>query len=170
MKKDKFKRFLKRNCIKIPFYAAAILGLGLVSNLERPQEPQTDFNIPVGVYEVFATEQPEMGVQEPKTAQEMIVDACAEYGISHEIPMAIAKLETGHFTSRAFLEGNNVGGMSIDEVPLSFDTLEEGVDAFVGTLARWYFAKGLDTPEEIGQKYCPSSETWAEVVKELMKG
>lgn len=169
MKKDKFKRFLKRNCIKIPFYAAVILGLGLVSNLERPQEPQTDFNIPVGVYEVFATEQPEMGVQGPKTAQEMIVDACAEYGISHEIPMAIAKLETGHFTSKAFKEGNNVGGMSIDEVPISYGSIEEGVDAFVKNLAENYFGEGLNTPEKMGKKYCPINEAeWVQQVRGLM--
>lgn len=100
--------------------------------------------------------------------EEMIQLACEEYGIEHEIPLAIAKLETGHFTSRAYTEGNNVGGLSVDEVPIEYDSLDEGVDAFVGNLAENYFAEGLDTPEKIQPKYCPVNPDWADIVKALL--
>lgn len=166
MKKNRFTRFLKRNCINIPFYLAVFGLMGWASNLDRTLGPQQDFKIPAGCYAVWAEEPEEENVP---TVQEMIVAACEDYGIDHKIPIAIAKLETGHFTSRAFLEGNNVGGMSIDEVPMSFDTLEAGVDAFVSNLAENYIAEGYDTVEEIAAKYCPSnSKEWAEVVRGLM--
>ena len=106
---------------------------------------------------------------EELTAEEQIALKCDEYGIPSEIPLAIARLETGHFTSRAYKEGNNVGGLSVDEVPLEYDSLDEGVDAFVGNLAENYFAEGLTTPEEIGKKYCPlQKEHWVNVVNQLI--
>lgn len=106
---------------------------------------------------------------EELTVEEQIALKCDEYDIPSEIPLAIAKLETGHFTSRAYKEGNNVGGLSVDEVPLEYDSLDEGVDAFVSNLAENYFAEGLTTPEEIGKKYCPTNENWAEIVNEIME-
>lgn len=118
----------------------------------------------------------ETGDFEPETAdewtsldiEEMIQATCEEYGIDHELPLAIAKLETGHFTSRAYTEGNNVGGLSVDEVPLEYESLDEGVDAFIRLLAENYFAEGLTTLEAIGQKYCPVNPEWAEIVRGLM--
>ena len=103
------------------------------------------------------------------TVEEQIALKCDEYGIPSEIPLAIARLETGHFKSRAYKEGNNVGGLSVDEVPLEYDSLDEGVDAFVGNLAENYFAEGLTTPEEIGKKYCPANSEWAEIVNEIIE-
>ena len=103
------------------------------------------------------------------TVEEQIALKCDEYGIPSEIPLAIARLETGRFTSRAYKEGNNVGGLSVDEVPIEYDSLDEGVDAFVGNLAENYFKEGLTTPEEIGKKYCPANENWADVINEIME-
>jgi hypothetical protein len=104
------------------------------------------------------------------SVQEMIILACDWYGIEPDIPLAIARLETGNFTSRAFAECNNVGGMSIDEEPITYDSLEDGVDAFVGNLARNYFGKGFDDVEKISKKYCPvNAEAWAEAVQELIR-
>ena len=122
----------------------------------KPSEPQNDD------LSEFNEEVKEL------TVEEQIELKCDEYDIPSDIPLAIARLETGHFTSRAYKEGNNVGGMSIDEQPISYETLEEGVEAFVENLAENYFEEGLDTPEKIGKKYCPANEQWAEIVKELM--
>ena len=109
------------------------------------------------------------GKEKAKTPQEMIEEACEKYGVDSELAVAIARLETGHFTSEAFLKGNNVGGLSENEIPLSFETIEEGVDRFISNLARNYFAKGLTTPEEISGKYCPGNAgSWAEQVRALM--
>jgi len=100
---------------------------------------------------------------------EKIAVTCDKYGIPSDIVLAIARLETGHFKSRAFTEYNNPGGMSIREVPIKYDTIEEGVEAFVGNLAKNYFAKGLTTPEAIGKKYCPVNyDHWVNIVTQLM--
>lgn len=104
------------------------------------------------------------------TIEERIALACDEYDISYgyDIVLAIARLETGWFKSDAYIYGNNPGGLSVNEVPIYFDTIEEGVDRFVSNLALNYFGIGLTTPELIGQKYCPVNPGWAELVRELM--
>lgn len=101
--------------------------------------------------------------------EDRIVMACEKYDIPWEIPLAIARLETGWFTSNAYVNKNNPGGLSRNEVPISFDTIEEGVEAFISNLAENYFAIGLDTPEEIGKKYCPVNPEWASLVRDLME-
>ncbi|NCE98439.1 glucosaminidase domain-containing protein [Emergencia sp. 1XD21-10] len=99
----------------------------------------------------------------------MIIVACQYYGVDSDIALAIARLETGNFTSAAFTECNNVGGMSIDEVPIVYRSLEDGVDDFVQNLAKNYFGKGYDTVEKIGKKYCPVNPNWAREVKKIME-
>ena len=103
------------------------------------------------------------------TIEERIIAACEKYDIPWEIPLAIARLETGWFKSNAYINGNNPGGMSRNEKPIYYDTIEEGVEAFISNLANNYFAIGLDTPEEIGKKYCPVNPEWASLVRQLME-
>lgn len=97
-----------------------------------------------------------------------IIEACNRYGIDSSIVLAIARLETGNFTSHAYLVGNNPGGMSANEVPITYSSIEQGVEAMVSNLANNYFAVGLTTPELIGQKYCPVNPNWANMVRSLM--
>lgn len=132
-------------------------------------EPQGDEK--QKVKEVYAAEK-----EMPKTenvalsVEDMICMECDKYGIDAELAVAIAKMETGHFTSDAYTAGNNVGGMSIDEVPMTFKSLERGVEAFVKNLYYNYYQQGLDTVDEISEKYCPiNQEQWADTVKELME-
>ena len=100
--------------------------------------------------------------------EELIQNSCEKYGVPYDLTLAIARLETGWFRSYAYIYRNNPGGLSVNEVPITFDSIEEGVDAFVGNLSKNYFAIGLDTPELIGQKYCPVNPEWAMMVRELM--
>lgn len=102
------------------------------------------------------------------TVEDMITTEADNAGVDPELALAIAKLETGHFTSDAYLTGNNVGGMSVNEVPMSFSTLEEGVTAYIECL-KTYYAAGLTTPEEIGKHWCPVSPEWAATVETLMR-
>ena len=165
----KIVRFLKRNCLRIPAAMLVVAMLVTISHFcdEKPGQPENGEKVPVMT--VYADEE-ESEYEYVPSVQEMIMMACEEYGIDHEIAMAIVKLETGHFTSEAFLKGNNVGGLSDKEVPRTYSTIEEGVNEFVENLARNYFAKGLTTPEEIGEKYCPiNAEAWADTVKKLME-
>lgn len=105
------------------------------------------------------------------TVEEMICMECDKYGVDAELAVAIARLETGNFTSAAYTEGNNVGGLSHDEEPIAFKDLERGVEAFVMNLYHNYYEQGMDTVEEIAPKYCPlNADHWAEVVTEIMEG
>ena len=100
--------------------------------------------------------------------EEKIRVKCEEYGVDFEIALAIARHETGWFKSNAFKYRNNPGGLSRNEEPIYFETIEEGVDAFVRCLYRGYFSQGLDTPEEIGRKYCPVDPNWASKIRAMM--
>lgn len=102
------------------------------------------------------------------TIESKIVEACNRYGIDSSIVLGIARLETGNFTSYAYLVGNNPGGMSVNEVPITYSSIEEGVEAMVSNLAHNYFAIGLTTPELISQKYCPVNPNWANMVRSLI--
>lgn len=119
-------------------------------------------------------EEPEEVSKEPATepeltVQEQIEMECEKCGVDAGIAVAIARVETGHFTSQAFTEGNNVGGMSVNERPIAFDTLDDGVTAFVDCLA-WYQADGLETVEEIGKRWCPANyEAWVSLVNQMME-
>lgn len=108
-------------------------------------------------------------VEQMLNIEDRIVFACDRYGIPWEIPLAIARLETGWFKSNAYINGNNPGGMSRNEKPIKYDTIEEGVEAFVSNLANNYFAIGLDTPEEIGKKYCPINPKWPSLIRQMME-
>lgn len=83
------------------------------------------------------------------------------YGIDYKMAIAIAKHETGNYTSNAYLNKNNVGGMMFwDNITkssklITYDNLDIGVDAFVSNLKRNYYDLGLDTIEEIQKKYAP---------------
>lgn len=136
---------------------------------EEKQIEEIDNDIPEKVLEEPIVEQIEPE-PEPKelTIEDKISLACNQYGVSFDIALAIARLETGNFTSHAYKYKNNPGGLSINEKPMSFSTIEEGVNAFVGNLSKNYIQKGLTTVEAIGKKYCPSNPKWAKLVRSLM--
>lgn len=103
------------------------------------------------------------------TVQDQIIMACEEAGVNPEIAVAIARVETGHFASKAFTKLHNVGGLSVNEEPIAYESLEEGIAAFVNCLA-WYQEDGLVTVEEIGKRWCPDNyEAWVSLVKKIME-
>ena len=110
-----------------------------------------------------------MGLKSTNCIEFKIYKACEKYHVPFSIVLAIARLETGWFTSDAYLYRNNPGGLSRNETPLSFSSKDVGVDRFVKNLKENYFDEGLDTPYEIGQKYCPVNPDWASMVSRLME-
>ena len=86
-----------------------------------------------------------------------------------KIPVAIARHECGYkdnqYLSNAFKNKNNVGGMMYYDTTtkssylMTFDTIDEGIEAFVSNLKRNYFNMGLDTIEKIQPKYAPANAT-----------
>lgn len=111
----------------------------------------------------------ELKISDGETIEEKLAIACDIYDVPYDIILAIARLETGWFSSDAYIYGNNPGGMSVNEVPIVYSSLDEGVEAMVSNLSENYFAIGLDTPEKIGSKYCPINPDWPVVVRELME-
>lgn len=119
-----------------------------------PEEPEEE---PI-------TEEPE-----ELTTEELIISEAKAARVDPSLAVAISRLETGHWTSYAYTYHNNVGGLSDNEVPRSYATVEDGVKAFVNCLVS-YWEKGLTTPELMEPVYCPPAEpgTWAAKVRSLM--
>lgn len=96
--------------------------------------------------------------------------AANAYGLDWKLVYAIARLETGNFTSGLFINGNNPGGMRTSDGWLSYRTQSEGIIEMTRLIKYSYWNKGLQTPEEIGKKYCPSTaDDWAKKVRSIMK-
>lgn len=180
------KRHLRKeikDCLKLSLTGAAIAGCLTISLAvcgidisEAPKLGSEEFTTVMAMEEKSvktksktATPVEELKPVKESTIEERIREACEGYGIPSELPLAISVLETGWWSSDAYVYGNNPGGMSINEVPIVYDSIDEGVDAFVSNLADNYFGMGLDTPEEIGAKYCPVDPEWGSKVTAIME-
>lgn len=87
-----------------------------------------------------------------------IAEKGQELGLNEEqilISIAISKWETGNYTSSAFLNKNNFGGVMCNSGLRSYSSQEEGLIHFLTNLKNNYFDIGLTTIETIGSKYCP---------------
>lgn len=69
--------------------------------------------------------------------------------------IAISRHETGNWTSSAFKNKNNFGGIMGANGLKSYNTFDDGLEAFVSLLKNRYFNKGLTTIEKIQPVYCP---------------
>jgi len=96
----------------------------------------------------------------------LIEAECMKLGIDEETAIAIARLETGHYTSRLFTESNNFGGMGDGNRYYTYETPQDGAKAFV-KMIKSYADKGMDTPKKMQKAYCPNNEAWADMVEEL---
>lgn len=105
-------------------------------------------------------------------AKEVIEDKCQydsvtckikeiadNYGLDWKLAVAISKHETGVYTSYAFKQLNNVGGMMYwngkGTSLRSYNSLEDGIDAFVRNLKYNYIDLGLISIAQIQKKYAP---------------
>lgn len=155
----------------------------LVENVSREteqveQEPtQEDIAENTEPIEIWIPEEPEDNIVELTpleqiaaggSMEEKIKIACNIYGADYDITLAIGRYETGWWSSYACIVKNNPGGMSRNEVPIWYDTIDEGIDAWVQNLANNYFAIGLDTPEKIAEKYCPDNSGYASYLRKMM--
>lgn len=93
--------------------------------------------------------------------------AAKEYEIDYKLLFAIAKLETGNFTSSLWINNNNPGGMRAKDW-LSFNSQFEGIMAMAHNIRNNYYNLGMDTPELMESKYCPDSASWAIKVRNIM--
>jgi len=77
------------------------------------------------------------------------------------LAISISRHETGNWTSKAFNDKNNFGGIMCNHATeiKRYSTYQEGLEDFLRVLKTYYFEMGLNTIEEIGAKYCPIGAT-----------
>ncbi len=92
---------------------------------------------------------------------DIIADFSLKKGVDPLVATSIILEETGCTWNCSSLvkNNNNVGGMRAYSGYLKFDTLEEGIEAFISNLSNNYYQKGLNTPELINTKYA-SNPNW----------
>ena len=120
--------------------------------------------------EIYQAEIQELSNQE-YSLKEMFQVAAEVYDIDFDMLYAIARLETGNFTSNLFVNNNNPGGIKdfySKSGWASYETQFQGIMEMARLLKRDYIDCGLTTPETIGPKYCPGSESWIRQVRDLM--
>lgn len=111
-------------------------------------------NIPLN----FNVEEPKEEICNFDSTSCKIVENAKKIGLNEEqtlISIAISKWETGNYTSSAFKNKNNVGGMMCSSGLIYYNNLDDGINAFLNNLKNNYFDIGLDTLEKIQPKYCP---------------
>lgn len=158
MKRAQNTSLLKPISVLVILLAIAI-ALNMKSPSVKPGKVTTELII-VGIdYQPF----------EINTYDDMIEYWCMVYDVDSNLATAIARLETGHYTSEVFTECNNFGGMIGSKGFMKFRNSMEGCEAFVGMLKYGYIDQGLDTPEKMQPKYCPVNPQWSTLVRRLMK-
>lgn len=80
-----------------------------------------------------------------------------DYGVDWKLAVAISMHETWDYTSYIFKHQNNVGGMwnGMKGEFYSYDTLDEGIEAYISNLKNNYYDEGRTTIETIQPKYAP---------------
>ena len=103
---------------------------------------------------------------------ELFVSKSLELGVDPYLAVAIMLHETGCMwdCSNLVKKCNNVGGMKSGTYCTGssygkFDTLEDGIIAYIENLYNNYISKGLNTPELMQRKYTGySNSTWSSKV------
>ena len=80
-----------------------------------------------------------------------------DYGVDWKLAVAISMHETDNYKSYVFNYKNNVGGLwnGIKGEFYSYDTLDEGIEAYISNLKTNYYNEGRTTIETIQPKYAP---------------
>ena len=99
----------------------------------------------------------------------------AKTGLDPYLAVSIINLETGCKWGCSYLARvcNNIGGMkgktSCNGGSYArFDSLEDGINSYLNMLYKYYWLKGLTTPEKMNSKYAEST-TWASKVNAYYK-
>ena len=100
---------------------------------------------------------------------DLIYQVSKDYGFEYYWIVAIAQQES-NLCKKAPEDSHNCWGYGIHKRgTLKFDNYELAIKSYADYLKREYFDKGLNTPELIMQKYCPSSNgSWAHGVNQFI--
>ena len=86
-----------------------------------------------------------------------IKEVADSYEVDWRLAVAISKHETWDYTSYIFKHQNNVGGLwnGMKGEFYSYDTLDNGIEAYISNLKYNYYDEGRTTIETIQPKYAP---------------
>lgn len=100
---------------------------------------------------------------------DLIYEISRDYGFEYYWIVAIAQQES-NLCKKAPEDSHNCWGYGIHKRgTLKFENYELAIKSYAEYLKREYFDKGLNTPELIMQKYCPSSNgSWARGVQQFI--
>lgn len=100
---------------------------------------------------------------------DLIFEVSQTYGLDYYWIVAIAQQES-NLCKKAPEDSHNCWGYGIHKRgTLKFDNYELAIKSYAEYLKREYFDKGLNTPELIMKKYCPSSNgSWARGVQQFI--
>ena len=135
----------------------------LIEKLEKAESPvQINFLPKEEAIEQLTNFEDEQQEKNNKVCQNAIAckiyNKAIEKGATHEqalIITSISRHETGNWTSKAFNNKNNFGGVMCNSGLKTYNSFDEGLEGFTNLLINNYFNKGLTTIELIGNKYCP---------------
>lgn len=101
---------------------------------------------------------------------DLIFQISEDYGFEYYWIVAIAQQES-NLCKKAPEGSHNCWGYGIHKKgTLKFDNYEIAIKSYAEYLKREYFDKGLNTPELIMKKYCPSSNgSWANGVNQFIE-
>jgi len=101
---------------------------------------------------------------------DLIFQISEDYGFEYYWIVAIAQQES-NLCKKAPEDSYNCWGYGIHKKgTLKFDNYEIAIKSYAEYLKREYFDKGLNTPELIMKKYCPSSNgSWANGVNQFIE-
>lgn len=170
----KFDGVIAKLFMKLPRLQRAILiwllvinvGMSIydVFNIPQPKKIRKQDTETVAIVMPVHEEETKKEIVEKEDICNFDEISCMIYGKANELGMskketiisiAIAKWETGNYTSSAFLNKHNVGGMMSSKGLIQYSSLDEGITKFLNNLKNNYFGIGLDTIEKIQPKYCP---------------
>lgn len=163
------KRWMKKNVFNVMLVVSILTLFGLAGRWELEGEIEHELRTTGRVVEAYADDEIRE-VEYVPSVQEMIINYSKDLGVDSNLSLAIAKLETGYFSSDGFMYSNNVGGMKMNGKLMQFESIEDGIVAFVKNIADNYVAIGMSTPHEMASKYCPDNPSgWADAVEVLME-
>lgn len=100
--------------------------------------------------------------------KQLIYSAATVYDVDPIMCIAIARLESGNFTSELFLSNYNLGGIKkANGDYVKYKNIYDGINSFVHLIAT-YKARGMDTPEKMQSTYCPPNKKWDEQIRAIM--
>lgn len=163
---NKLPRLLK---VSIVYSLVGLATIGVVSIVNPKVKVQTIVKNEIVekaiAKEITETETTEKQVVEENKVIDLendnannIYNKAIENGLTKDqaiLVVSISRHETGNWTSKAFHNNYNFGGIMDSDGLRDYENYDQGLNDFVRILKNYYFDLGLNTIEQIGTKYCP---------------